>query len=374
MEYQYYEFQTIDRRLTKAEQEEIKKLSSRVVLTAHRAVFTYSYGDFRGDPLTVLQKYFDALLYMANWGSYQLAFRFPKSLLNPKALEPYCDQESVEVSTVGSYVILNIELNDEEGGGWIEEDNGWLNSLLPLRQAILRGDYRVLYLAWLKEMAIASEAGYLETDPVEPPVPPNLQTLDSALQSFAEWLNLDPDLVSAAGQTSLPQEIPPEPFQEWIEALSESAKNDLLLELITNESTSSTQLQARLRQKFAQPSPDSSTTVRGDRRRFSQLQTLATQIRSNREAQEQAEAKAKRQKYLKSLKPREAQLWDTIHELIARKQAIPYDQAVQHLIDLRDLAQLEGNTTLFQSRLRQIENDYANRPGLLRRMQEAKLI
>jgi hypothetical protein len=189
-----------------------------------------------------------------------------------------------------------------------------------------------------------------------------------------EWLNLDSDLVSAAGQESLQQEIPPEPFQEWIEALSESEKNDLLLELITNESTSSTQLQARLRQKFAQSSPDSSTTIRGDRRRFSQLQTLATQIRSNREAQEQAEAQAKRQKYLKSLKPREAKLWDTIHELIARKQAIPYDQAVQHLIDLRDLAQLEGNTTLFQSRLRQIENDYANRPGLLRRMQEAKLI
>ncbi len=374
MEYQYYEFQTLDRRLTKAEQEELKKLSSRVGLTANRAVFTYSYSDFRGDPLTVLQKYFDVLLYMANWGGYQLAFRFPKSVLNPKDLESYCDQEGIEVSTVDQYIILNIEINEEEGGKWIEEDNGWLNSLLPLRQAILRGDYRVLYLAWLKAVAIASEAGYLETDPVEPPVPPNLQTLDSALQCFIEWLNLDPDLVSAAGQASLQQDIPPEPFQEWIEALSESEKNDLLLEVLTNESTSSTQLQARLRQKFAQSSPDFSTTIRGDRRRFSQLQTLATQICSNREAQEQAEAKAKRQKHLKSLKPREAKLWDTIHELIAHKQAIPYDQAVQHLIDLRDLAQLEGNTTLFQSRLRQIENDYANRPGLLRRMQEAKLI
>jgi len=374
MEYQYYEFQAIDHRLTKAEQDEIKKLSSRVAPTAFRAVFTYSHGDFRGDPLTVLQKYFDALLYMANWGSYQLAFRFPKSAFNPKALEPYCDQESIEVSTVGQYVILNIAINEEEGGEWIEEENRWLTNLLPLRQAILQGDYRVLYLTWLKVSAIASEAGYLETDPVEPPVPPNLQTLDPTLQSFVEWVNLDPDLVTAAGQASLLQEIPPEPFQDWIEALSESEKNDLLLEFITNESTSSTQLQARLRQKFAQSSPDFSTTIRGDRRQFSQIQAKATEICFARKAQEQAEAKAKRQQYLKSLKPREAKLWDTIHELIARKQASSYDQVVQHLIDLRDLAELEGNTKLFQTRLWQIENNHANLPGLLRRMREAKLI
>ena len=374
MEYQYYEFQAIDRRLTPAEQAEIKKLSSRVAPTANRAVFTYSHGDFRGDPLKVLQKYFDALLYMANWGSYQLAFRFPKSVFNPKVLGAYCDQESVEVTTVGPDVILNITINEEEGGGWIEDDNGWLNSLFPLRQAILQGDYRVLYLAWLKTSAIASEAGYLETDPLEPTLPPNLQTLDPALQSFVEWVNLDPDLVSAASQASLEQDLPPEPWQEWLEALSISEKNSLLLEVLTNESTSSDQLKARLRQKFAPPLPDAPAAVQGERRRFSQLQALAKQTRSNREAKERAEAQAKRQKYLQSLKPQEDKLWNKIHELIARKQAIPYDQAVQHLIDLRDLAQLEGNTTLFQSRVRQIEKDYANRPGLLSRIQKARLI
>lgn len=52
-EYQYYEFQTLDRPLTESEQAFIKNLSSRVQLTPTQAVFTYSYGDFRGDPKKV---------------------------------------------------------------------------------------------------------------------------------------------------------------------------------------------------------------------------------------------------------------------------------------------------------------------------------
>ena len=43
-EYQYYEFQTIDRPLTAKEQAEIKELSSRVQLTPNRAIFLYNYG------------------------------------------------------------------------------------------------------------------------------------------------------------------------------------------------------------------------------------------------------------------------------------------------------------------------------------------
>lgn len=68
-EYQYYEFQAVDRSLTDAEREEISALSSRVNLSPWRAVFTYSYGDFRGDPEKLLAKSFDAMLYLANWGS-----------------------------------------------------------------------------------------------------------------------------------------------------------------------------------------------------------------------------------------------------------------------------------------------------------------
>ena len=49
MEYQYYEFQALDRPLTAAKPDYLRGLSSRVEPTATQAIFTYSYGDFRGD-------------------------------------------------------------------------------------------------------------------------------------------------------------------------------------------------------------------------------------------------------------------------------------------------------------------------------------
>ena len=68
------------------------------------------------------------------------------------------------------------------------------------------------------------------------------------------------------------------------------------------------------------------------------------------------------------------QIWETIEDLIARKQAQPYEQAIQHLLDLRDLAELEGDSAMFQSRIQQLKAEYSNRSGLLRRMREAKLL
>ncbi len=370
MEYQYYEFQALDRPLTKAERDYVQSLSSRVRPTATRAVFTYSYADFRGSPLSVLEKCFDAMLYMANWGSYQLAFRFPKSAVNIPALESYCIKHIIEVSTTPKYVIINIEIHEEEGGGWIEENNTWLSALLPLRQAILQGDYRVLYLAWLQAAAVSA---YLDDEAQEPPVPPNLQNLNGSLQSFVDWLEMDSDLIAVAAQVSQMQKELKEPFKDWVNALSDKEKTKLLLEIVTGDSAIASQLQARLRQKFAK-TPELPSASDAERRHFSELRSLADKRFAERQAKEKAAAKAKRRKYLESLKPRQAQLWETIKDLIARKQAQPYDQAIQHLVDLRDLAELEGNSAIFQSRIRQMQEEYSNRSGLLRRMREAKLL
>ena len=370
MEYQYYEFQAIDRPLTKAEQDYVQSLSSRVRPTATSAVFTYSYGDFRGSPLSVLERCFDAMLYMANWGSYQLAFRFPKSAINVSQLTPYCVDNIIEVLTGDKYVILNIEIHSEEGGGWIEESNSWLGTLIPIRQAILQGDHRLLYLVWLQAAAVSPD---LEQDAQEPPVPPNLQKLNASLQSLTDWLEIDSDLIAAAAQISQTQKELKEPFEAWVKALSDKEKTTLLVDIVTGDSVIASQLQARLRQKFA-PASERLSVSNGNRRRFSELAALAETQRSRRQAKEKATATAKRHQYLETLKPQQAQIWETIDGLIARKQAQPYQQAIQHLIDLKDLAELEGKLAIFQARIRQMQADCSNRSGLLRRMREAKLL
>ena len=80
-EYQRYEFMTIDRPLTRAQLDEVNQLSSHIEASPTHAFIEYHWGDFKHDPINVLYKYFDGFLYWANWGSPQLAFRFPHGAL-----------------------------------------------------------------------------------------------------------------------------------------------------------------------------------------------------------------------------------------------------------------------------------------------------
>jgi len=49
-EYQYYEFQAIDRSLTMAEQQELRALSTRARINATSFVNTCEWGDLKGNP------------------------------------------------------------------------------------------------------------------------------------------------------------------------------------------------------------------------------------------------------------------------------------------------------------------------------------
>ena len=110
-EYQYYEFQALDRRLTQTEQAAIAELSSRVHLTATSASFVYNYSDLPASPEKVLEQYFDAMLYISNWGSRRLMFRFPIELLQVDAIKPYCVPFATTVMTTDKYALLDISLS-----------------------------------------------------------------------------------------------------------------------------------------------------------------------------------------------------------------------------------------------------------------------
>ncbi|MBL0701999.1 MAG: hypothetical protein JJV91_00790 [Desulfosarcina sp.] len=79
-EYQYYEFRAIDTPLAESQKAEVSRLSSRAYVTSHSATFVYNYSDFSGNTEKLMATYFDSMLYMANWGTRQLIFRFPVTL------------------------------------------------------------------------------------------------------------------------------------------------------------------------------------------------------------------------------------------------------------------------------------------------------
>ena len=76
-EYQYYEFQAIDRPLTDRERRELRALSTRARITATSFVNSYEWGSFKGSPSQLVERVFDLHLYLANWGTRCFYLRLP---------------------------------------------------------------------------------------------------------------------------------------------------------------------------------------------------------------------------------------------------------------------------------------------------------
>src|SRR3546814_1675640 len=65
-EYQYYEFQAIDRPLDRAAQEALRSISSRARISATSFTNHYEWGDLKGDPCKLMEQWFDLHLYLTN--------------------------------------------------------------------------------------------------------------------------------------------------------------------------------------------------------------------------------------------------------------------------------------------------------------------
>ena len=129
-EYQYYEFQAVDQPLTSKQMEELRRYSSRAQITPSSFVNVYNYGDFRGDPDKLVEKYFDAFLYLANWGTRWFMLRVPKKLLGPRMATSYSAGDCLSSRQHGDHLVLSFRSEDEEGYEWAEGE-GWLASLMP---------------------------------------------------------------------------------------------------------------------------------------------------------------------------------------------------------------------------------------------------
>lgn len=378
-EYQYYEFQTIDRPLTAEEQADIDGLSSRVQLTPTRAVFTYNYSDLRADPKTLVAEYFDAYLYLANWGTKQLMFRFPKSLVDVQEMEKYCVEDVVSLHLIDEYVILDIISQEEEGGYWVEGDN-WLSSMLRLRDDILQEDYRLLYLAWLMGMPNAVVYGEISEEDNEPPVPPGLGQYSRALDQFVRFFELDSELMKIAEQTSgTRQAVSEEMLRQAISQLPREECNGFLLRLAAGEPHLSLEFKRRLQELIPRPPHEIAprrtvgyllATAQEERERERKRQAEEAERQRKKEAEE---AERQRIKKLKSLAKQEEQTWQKVEALIQKSQAKPYDQAVRLLVDLKELAEYQGTPDRFWPRIKQLTEKYRRRSALMRRFDQANL-
>src|SRR5947208_13593817 len=164
-EYQYYEFRTVDRPLTSREMGELRDLSTRADITPNSFTNEYHFGDFRGSPEKLMHKYFDAFVYVANWGTHRLMLRLPRDLLDDRTVKPYLLDPGMTADAKGDHVVLEFR-SDDESGDWEEEGGQFMADLLPVRESLLSGDLRALYIGWLAAVQYDGEygGGYDEDD------------------------------------------------------------------------------------------------------------------------------------------------------------------------------------------------------------------
>ncbi len=368
-EYQLYEFQSLDRVLTAADKAYLERLSSRVELTATSARFNYSYGDFRGKPAEVLERCFDIMLYQANFGITQLMIRLPKEAAVPELYEPYCVPYAISVEQTDRSTIIDISISSEEGRGWIGEE-GNLSDLVQIRAALMQGDLRVLYLAWLAAGFSVDAFDWDST--TEPPLPPSLKKLPPELKSFANIFEIDSDLIDvAAASSDSADAVAEEPIADWISALSEAERNQYLLRVANGESHVGIELVRRLRQQFGEPIKP---TSKEGRRSFAGLVAIAEQKTQQREqATRKKAAKAEAERIAALGGPKVELRWLAINELAESGQAKNYEKAVGHLRELRAIAEQDNKLAAFDNRLQELKEQFRRKKSLIAKLDDAKL-
>jgi len=380
-EYQYYEFRTVDQPLTDRQMKELGALSSRALITPTSFTNTYNYGDFRGSPDRLIEKYFDAFVYVANWGAHEFMLRLPRRQLDSRLWSKYYSDPSLGGRSKGEHLVLRFRVEelegDEEGG------EGWMDALLPIRADLLRGDLRALYLGWLRSI----DNDELDDDQLEPPPPPGLRTLTGPLRSLAEFLDIDAGLLEVAAESSA-ELVTTSPSREqladWIRGLPQAEKDAVLLEVVEGRNP---HLRTDLLKQFAaaQPEPQGGVSTAAPALRTAGELRSAARERAEQKRQQEAERRKRKQQslerekavarasYLDALQQQGAEPWNQIEVLVGGKRPSDYDRAVGLLKDLEELAGRNHQSSEFQDCLQRLRQRHSTKSSFLRRLTAAGL-
>jgi hypothetical protein len=156
--------------------------------------------DLKGDPEKLMQRYFDAHVYVANWMTAVFMVRLPIEALPEETAKAVAAPYLLNCKATTTHWIITWRLEESENYDRFgkEDGRGWMARLAPLRDELLRGDLRSLYIGWLA--AVAEEM--MDDEEMEPLAVSGLGRLTAAQQALAEFLEVDPDLLAGAGMGS----------------------------------------------------------------------------------------------------------------------------------------------------------------------------
>jgi len=376
-EYQYFEFAAIDRPLTDGEMAALRAVSTRAVITPSGFVNHYEWGGLKADPLDWMRRYFDAFVYLADWAHCRFALRLPRDMFGKAELKPFGVKQSLTIDASEDHWILDWSLDGSDNYDRFAEDDGrgWMGRLVPLRDELIRGDQRSLYLGWLAGAA----KGEVPETTLEPTVPAGLSQLSAAQNALAAFLEIDADIIAAAAIGSADASDRPESVDAWLQSLSPDELRSMLKSIVrADRPNPQREVASRYRAWHRQHAPQTAPEAR--RRSVAELRSLAVpagEERRRRDAlareQQAAARRTQRDAQLRLLMSDVDKRWLALHQQAERGSASAYEQAVRALSDLAEAYAIVSDRKTFDRELRRFLVRHAKRGALLRRLTEAGL-
>jgi len=317
--------------------------------------------------------------------------RFPHGALPADLIAGYDLDDFVTFTQYADYDILDIHFGEMEAPDeWTEYE---LASFIAIRDELMEGDLRALYIAWLatqhtlgvyddddeKRSEDEEDTDDEESEDDEGDgeilgalaVPPGLRTLTAAQQALAELLQLPQELLVAAAQHSnaaMPSTA--DDFVAWVELLPQGRHNDYLVRLAHNEPGLSRRLVKELRELGRDKTR--ATPPKGEQVTYATLIAESEAIKVKLEQEQREQEQLAHQRHLQAIRDQQDNYWQQVDLAVGRGSGAGYDEAARLLVELREVANHFKETQQFQTRFRTWVRPHLRRPAFIKRLHDHK--
>ncbi len=354
-QYQIVKFRAVDRPLTDKQMEFMDRQSSRANFTKWEFEVEYHYSSFNGNIDQMLRNGYDIFLTYSNYDYREVRMRLPGGLPFSKSVcSKYINAEGLRwaADKSGKSGILALTPYLEEAYEPVWEFDDYLDAIAKLREMLIAGDLRALYVLWLCNAMCSSDH---DESTIEPPVPHGLRTVPDEATDLLAFFEVDPLLVDAAAIGIPPfsaQGSQNDSVNAWLNKLTELRRIEIIQRLLSEDPVA---LKAELLSEVRESKLAVTWPVEPPSRTIAQLLKSCELLRQKEDEKEkkQADAKVKREA-AKAEKQRQARMVEMksapdtwlkkASKLVEERGTENYREAASILADLREaLSSEQGN-------------------------------
>jgi len=236
-----------------------------------------------------------------------------------------------------------------------------------LRQDIIEGDYRSLFIIWLhiKQLEYESEQIEIETEIPRKLIPDNLGKLNAGLESLMRLYEVNIDWIAGASKYSESSNSQEQDYSEEVQKLPIDRKNEYLLKILRGEYN----LRVKLKREIDQ--------MQGNREQKSQMTNNITlkellgsieNEENKRKVLEQKQVERHRLNKLKETEKNKNIILNEIDYHIKRGTGKSYDEALIRILALRDLSIHQEKQDQFARWIKAYKENLSNKPAMLKRL------